>query len=131
MSYKNIFKKKKHRYSALLIGSILLFLFYFSFWYEFNLGIAFLILGSIVIALPINIYRFKYWRCPKCNAFLGNSINIENCMNCNCALAEDKKLIFEKPQIISEASLIDNNVIKSKTPARSTVHDYDNYHVYN
>ena len=85
-----VFKKKKNNYIKVLTGSIIIFLIYFFVWYENNMGILFLIAGSIVITLYVNIYRFKNWRCPNCKTFLGNSIYIDRCQNCNCSFNGEK-----------------------------------------
>ena len=93
MDHTALFKKKKHNYIKVLTGSIFLFLIYFFFWYEYSMGILFLIAGSIVITLYVNIYRFKNWRCPNCKTFLGESIYIDRCQNCNCSFNVDKSNI--------------------------------------
>lgn len=34
------------------------------------------------------IYSFFNWRCPKCNVYLGRSINLKHCSKCGVQLVE-------------------------------------------
>ncbi len=115
---------------TVLIGSISLFLIYFFVWYENSMGILFLLAGSIAITLYINIYRFKNWRCPNCRTFLGNSIYIDRCQNCNSSFNGEKS-VNKEPLIVKDKLKQEPDIIKPKIQIPKELREYENSDIYN
>lgn len=131
MSTAIIFKKKKNAYLSALIISMVLFLLTFSLWYDNQIGLTYLILGSIVIALFINIYGFYNWRCPNCKTFLGNSIHHDNCPKCNCNYTENYKYGVEHTYM-NEQRYNENYVsLRNKIQIPESLHEYEKMNIYN
>lgn len=131
MDVIDIFKKKKRVYFAVLMSSLIFFLLYFSFWYEKDFGISLLILGTIALALFINIYRFSNWRCPNCNAFLGSSLNVDHCHNCNCGFSEDNNYGFERPYLRQKSIQSEKTVLATQIKVPRIIRSQEKYEVYN
>jgi len=131
MEKYDVFLKIKHQYITALVISIVFFIIYFSVWYLSSLSFAFLLLGSIVIGLFINIYRFYKWRCPECNSFLGNTIYAERCPKCECNLTGEKIFDSEtsdvKPEVLPKKIIS----VSSKIEISEALKDYEKTDILN
>lgn len=94
------------------------------------MGILFLLAGSIAITLYINIYRFKNWRCPNCRTFLGNSIYIDRCQNCNSSFNGEKS-VNKEPLIVKDKLKQEPDIIKPKIQIPKELREYENSDIYN
>ena len=131
MSTVLLFKKKKNTYLSVLIISMILFLLNFSLWYDKQLGLAFLIVGTVLLALFINIYGFYKWRCPNCKTFLGSTLHHDSCPKCNCNFTDTQKYGIEHTYLNENRNGEYLSSINDKIQIPESLREFEKMNIYN